>query len=82
MSKSESNSTRGGIGFFGMLTILFIGLKLTGHINWSWWWVLLPIYGPLAIVLAVVVIYFAFKIPYNAFKRAQMKRPSKYIKNK
>ena len=37
MSKSNSNSS-GGIGFFGMLTILFIGLKLTGHIDWSWWW--------------------------------------------
>lgn len=31
-----------GITFNGMLTILFIGLKLTGYINWSWWWVLAP----------------------------------------
>lgn len=31
-----------GIGFFGMLTLLFIFLKLTGEISWGWNWVLLP----------------------------------------
>lgn len=51
---SESDGTQAtGIGFFGMLGILFIGLKLTGYISWSWWWVLLPLYWWL-IVLAVV----------------------------
>ena len=39
MSKTKSSS---GIGFTGMLTILFIGLKLTNVIDWSWWWVLSP----------------------------------------
>ena len=27
-----------------LLTVLFVGLKLTGHIDWSWWWVLSPIW--------------------------------------
>jgi len=36
------NNNSGGIGFGGMLQVLFIGLKLTGHINWSWWWVFSP----------------------------------------
>ena len=40
-----------GIGFFGLLTILFIALKLTGFIDWSWWWVLAFMWVPLAIVL-------------------------------
>jgi hypothetical protein len=35
-----------GISFFGALTIIFITLKLVGTINWSWWLVLLPLYGP------------------------------------
>ena len=30
--------------FSELLTVLFIGLKLTGHINWSWFWVLSPIW--------------------------------------
>ena len=42
----------GGIGFVGLLTILFIGLKLTGYITWSWWWVLSPLWIPF--VLAVL----------------------------
>jgi hypothetical protein len=53
-----SNASSGGIGFFGMLTILFIGLKLTHYINWSWWWVLSPTWIPLAIVLIVIAIIY------------------------
>lgn len=40
----RNNNTSGGIGFFGLLTIVFIVLKLTKVINWSWWWVLSPIW--------------------------------------
>lgn len=39
---SDSSGSNGGVGFVGLLTILFIGLKLTGHIDWSWLWVLSP----------------------------------------
>lgn len=45
----------GGIGFFGMLAILFIGLKLGGIIAWSWWWVLAPLWGPLVFALLLIV---------------------------
>ena len=34
-----SSSSSGGIGFFGLLGVAFIVLKLTGFIDWSWWWV-------------------------------------------
>lgn len=44
----------GGVGFFGLLGILFIGLKLAGVINWSWWLVLLPLYGPLLFLLLIL----------------------------
>jgi hypothetical protein len=36
--------------FLPTLAILFVGLKLASIINWSWWLVLLPLYGPLAII--------------------------------
>ena len=53
---SEGSSTSGGgIGLGGALLILFIALKLTGHINWSWWWVLAPAWIPLGIVAIVIV---------------------------
>ena len=42
----------GGISFLGLLTIVFITLKLTNVITWSWWWVLLPLWGPMAFMLS------------------------------
>lgn len=45
----------GGIGFTGLLTVLFIGLKLTGFIAWSWWWVLSPLWIPLALVAVILL---------------------------
>lgn len=36
-----------------LLTVLFIGLKLTGVIDWSWWWVTAPIWGWFLVILAV-----------------------------
>lgn len=46
----------------GILGIVFIALKLTGHIAWSWWWVLAPFWIPLALVavIFVVALIFAF----------------------
>jgi len=48
MSKESSSS---GISFMGMLTILFITLKLTNYIDWSWWWILSPMWLPLFVIL-------------------------------
>jgi len=46
----------GGIGFFGMLTILFIGLKLTNNIDWSWLWVLSPLWILWSLILILFII--------------------------
>lgn len=47
----------GSGSFFMLLGLLFIGLKLGNIIDWSWWLVLLPIYGPtLAIIILIAVI--------------------------
>ena len=54
---SDNNGTNAGGGIFlSLLTILFIGLKLTGHIDWSWWWVLSPIWVPIGLVLVILAI--------------------------
>lgn len=52
---NSSNSSSGGIGFVGLLTIVFITLKLLGKISWSWWWVLSPIWIATGVVLALIV---------------------------
>ena len=54
--KSTNISTNGGIGFLGALTILFIALRLTNVIDWSWWWVLSPIWMPIVAVLGIIAI--------------------------
>lgn len=62
MSNSSSSSSD-GIGFVSLLTIVFIVLKLTGNITWSWWWVVSPIWismSIIAVVLAVVGIVYLF----------------------
>lgn len=53
---SNSNTSSSSTGFVGLLTILFIGLKLTSYIDWSWWWVLSPIWISLLLAVLVIVI--------------------------
>jgi len=59
---SEKNSSNGGIGFAGLLTIAFIVLKLMGVIAWSWWWVLSPIWISFLLVIAIVVLAVIVKL--------------------
>lgn len=46
----------GGSSLTTLLTVLFIGLKLTGHIDWSWWWVLSPLWITFVLVLVVLFV--------------------------
>jgi len=55
---NNNSSTSGGIGFPGLLTVLFIGLKLTGHITWSWLWVLSPLWISFIIGIITLIIVF------------------------
>lgn len=55
-SSSSSSNSSGGIGFGGLLTIAFIVLKLTHVINWSWLWVLSPLWIGFAFWLVFVVL--------------------------
>jgi hypothetical protein len=58
----NSSSSSSGVGFFGLLTIVLIVLKLMEIINWSWWLVLLPFYGPiLCVILFILYVYFFLK---------------------
>jgi len=54
---SNNTSSSSGIGFPGLLTVLFVGLKLTGYISWSWWWVLSPLIITFSIGLLIVLAF-------------------------
>lgn len=52
-----SDKSDGTTSFFiSIMTALFVGLKLTGHIDWSWWWVLSPLWVPVALVLLLFLV--------------------------
>lgn len=44
------------INFVELLTILFIGLKLTNYISWSWWWILSPMWGGFIVLVILTFI--------------------------
>ena len=52
----KSTIVNAGAGFSALLAILFIGLKITGNIDWSWWWVLAPLWIPVALLLCIVIV--------------------------
>ena len=57
MSTSKSNSGT-GLSLSAVLFIVFLVLKLTGNIDWSWWWVTSPLWIPIALGLAAVGVVF------------------------
>lgn len=59
---SESSSKSGGIGFVGLLTIVFIVLKLIGKISWSWVWVLSPLWISAVLIVLLLIIWFIIEL--------------------
>lgn len=57
-NNTQNNTSSGGIGFAGLLTIVFITLKLMGYITWSWWWVLSPLWISFLLALTFFAIFF------------------------
>jgi hypothetical protein len=65
---SNSSSSSSGIGFTGLLTVLFVGLKLTHVITWSWLWVLSPLWISALISIAFIIILLIAAIVAGLFK--------------
>lgn len=80
MNDSKQAAASGGIGFGGLLALLFIALKLLDRIDWSWWWVLSPFWLPVAVIagiaLAYVVVFMPFAL-WSDFKAARSMRRRK-----
>ena len=61
--ENNNSTTSGGIGFIGLLTIVFIVLKLLHVINWSWLWVLSPLWISAIIVVVLIIFLIILKSP-------------------
>lgn len=53
---TKSSSNNSSVSILGLMGLMFIGLKLTGYISWSWWWVTAPFWGVLALILLTIAI--------------------------
>ena len=73
----------GGIGLGGAVFIVFLVLKLTGNINWSWWWVTAPLWAPLGFIATVLVLVGLFTViaalVHGSSKTATNRRPMRRI---
>ena len=78
MNKNTSN----GIGLPGVLFVVFLVLKLTGNIDWSWWWVTSPLWIPLALGLSIVCVAIVIVIVALIFGASidDIKEKSEYFK--
>jgi hypothetical protein len=63
---SDKKTTSNGIGIGMILFLIFMTLKLTGHITWSWWWVTAPLWIPIS--AAVLIMGIAFLVAYIVYK--------------
>lgn len=69
MENKNSSGVGGGVGFCGMLTIVFIVLKLVEVISWSWLWVLAPVWIPVAIGITALIVYVIVSLVTAIFRR-------------
>jgi phosphoglycerol transferase MdoB-like AlkP superfamily enzyme len=63
---ATQQTASGGIGLGGVLFVVFLVLKLTGHIDWSWWWVTAPLWGVFAFVVGVAAVALLFAVMASA----------------
>jgi len=56
MTTEKIRVSNGGISFTGILFLIFLTLKLTSVISWSWWWITAPLWIPTAIGLLILII--------------------------
>ena len=67
---NNEKTTSGGFGFGSALLLTFIILELVGVINWSWWWVLSPIWIPVVLLMAASILLF---VVYRIVKYFRLK---------
>lgn len=68
-SKATATASASGIGFGGLLTIAFIVLKLCNIINWSWLWVLSPLWISVGLTISILLVFALIAFIVLLFKK-------------
>jgi len=53
---NNTDTTKTGLGFLSMLTLIFVVAKIMGYLSWSWWVVFLPMLIPVALIIVAIVV--------------------------
>ena len=75
MSENTPEVNARGIGLCGAMFLLFLGLQLTVHINWAWYWVAAPMLIPLGVVELVVSVLGAVALVVWLAERVRKRKP-------
>lgn len=62
----DSKSTIGSVSFSTLLVIIFLILKLTNNIDWSWWWIFSPYWIPVISFISIMIITVFISLIYMA----------------
>lgn len=65
MKENKNSNVYNGIGFFGLLQVVFIALKVAKVIDWSWWLVFLPTWIDLGMCLIVIIVVIVMTTIFN-----------------
>lgn len=76
MSNERSTASSSGVTSGFLLFLVFLVLKLTHVIDWSWWWITAPLWGGLALVVAIVLIVLAVAGVIKLARRAKVGKRS------
>lgn len=77
MQDRNTNATSGGVSLSTVLFLIFLILKLIGTIDWSWWWVTAPLWGPFALLIAGLVVYITIAVIIALVRYCIRKRKEK-----
>lgn len=80
--ESNSNSSSSGLSFSGVLFIVFLVLKLTHVIDWSWWWVTAPLWIPFCIVILSVILWGIYYVKKERRSRSKLQQYLEEMKQK
>jgi hypothetical protein len=58
---ANNNTSSGGVGFFGLMFLILMTLKLTNYIDWSWWWITAPLWGGFVIIIIIIAVFVIIK---------------------
>lgn len=76
----SDNSSSSSISAVSLLGVAFVVLKLCGVIDWSWWWVTIPFWGGIALVIVCFAIYIFLALPIKYFLDQRKKKRDEYWK--